>query len=173
MKPTKLELLVGMFVVLGLAAVAWLTIKLGSGSLPSGNTYLIEARFTNASGLHSGGSVLLAGVNVGRVEEVRMDPADYSAVATLRVQSVVKLPTDSMASIKTSGLIGDKFIALSPGADDTYLEAGNRITMTESAVDLESLIGKIAFGSVDKKDDGSAAAPDSTAPPANITAPTQ
>lgn len=161
MKATRLEFLVGLFVLLGLAAVAWLTIRIGSGSLPSGSTYLVEARFTNASGLNPGGSVVVAGVPVGRVEEVRMDTADYSAIATLRVQSVVRLPTDSMASIKTSGLIGDKFIALSPGAEDTYLEAGNRITMTESAVDLESLIGKIAFGSMDEES-GEASSPEPT-----------
>jgi phospholipid/cholesterol/gamma-HCH transport system substrate-binding protein len=153
MKQTRLELLVGIFVLLGLAAVAYLTLKLGSGSMVGGNTYLVEARFTNSGGLHNGCNVLVAGVTVGRVEGVRVDPTDYSAIATLRLQSALRLPTDSMASIKTSGLIGDKFVSLSPGADDTYLEPGTRITMTESAVDLESLIGKMAFGSVDKDKD--------------------
>lgn len=151
MKQTKLELYVGIFVLLGIAAVAYLTLKLGSGSLIGGDTYLIEARFTNAGGLHSGGSVLVAGVTVGRIEAVRIDPADYSAIAVVRVQSGLRLPTDSMASIKTSGLIGDKYVALLPGADETYLEPGARITMTESSVDLESLIGKMAFGNVDKE----------------------
>jgi phospholipid/cholesterol/gamma-HCH transport system substrate-binding protein len=80
-----------------------------------------------------------------------MDPADYSAIAVLQIQSALKIPTDSMASIKTSGLIGDKFVALLPGADEAYLEPGARITMTESSVDLESLIGKMAFGSVEKE----------------------
>jgi len=150
MKKTNLELLVGIFVLLGIAAVAYLTIKLGSGSLPGRDTYLVEARFTNAGGLHAGGSVLLAGVTVGRVEGVKMDPADFSAIALLRIGSQVRLPTDSMASIKTSGLIGDKYVSLSPGADETTLAPGARITMTESAVDLESLISKMAFGSVDK-----------------------
>lgn len=150
MKKTNLELLVGIFVLLGMAAVAYLTIKLGSGSLLGGDTYLVEARFANAGGLHAGGSVLLAGVTVGRVEAVRMDPQDYSAIATLRVASEVRLPTDSMASIKTSGLIGDKYVCLSPGADETTMAPGTRITMTESAVDLESLISKMAFGSVEK-----------------------
>ncbi|MFZ4597976.1 MAG: outer membrane lipid asymmetry maintenance protein MlaD [Terrimicrobiaceae bacterium] len=150
MKSTTLELLVGLFVLIGIAAVAYLTMKLGSGSMVGGDTYVIEARFANAGGLHDGSSVLVAGVTVGRVDEVKMDPADYSAVATLRLQSDLRLPTDSMASIKTSGLIGDKFVSLSPGADETYLEPGTRITMTESAVDLESLIGKMAFGSVEK-----------------------
>ena len=153
MKQTRLELFVGIFVLLGLAAVAYLTMKLGSGSLVGGNTYLIEARFSNAGGLHSGSSVLVAGVTVGRVEGVRIDPADYSAIATLRIATELRLPTDSMASIRTSGLIGDKYVFLSPGADDTYVKPGTRITMTESSVDLESLIGKMAFGSVDKEAD--------------------
>lgn len=148
MKKTNLELLVGIFVLLGLAAVAYLTIKLGSGSLVGGDTYLVEARFANAGGLNKGSTVMLAGVSVGRVETVRMDADDYSAIATLRVASRLRLPTDSMASIKTSGLIGDKYVSLSPGADETYLEPGTRIIMTESAVDLESLISKMAFGKV-------------------------
>lgn len=153
MKQNSLELYVGIFVLLGLAAVAYLTIKLGAGSLVGGDTYVVEARFTNAGGLHAGGSVLVAGVTVGRVEGLRIDPADYCAIATLRLQSALKLPTDSMASIKTSGLIGDKFVALAPGADETFLAPGERITMTESSVDLESLIGKMAFGSVDKENE--------------------
>jgi phospholipid/cholesterol/gamma-HCH transport system substrate-binding protein len=150
MKPTKLELLAGLFVALGIAAVAWLTIKLGAGALMGGDTYAIEARFTNTSGLSTGGNVVVAGVPVGRVEGIRVDGTDFSAIATLRVLSHLKLPTDSIASIKTTGLIGDKYIAIAPGADETYLKPGDRIVDTESSVDLESLIGKMAFGSVDK-----------------------
>lgn len=153
MKKTNLELAVGVFVLLGIAAVAYLTIQLGSGSLIGGDTYLVEARFANAGGLNSGSSVMLSGVTVGRVEAVRMDPSDYSAIATLRISSQLQLPTDSMASIKTAGLIGDKYVSVSPGADETYLTPGTRIIMTESAVDLESLIGKMAFGSVEAKKD--------------------
>lgn len=150
MKQSKLELFVGIFVMLGLAAVAYLTVKLGTGSLIGGDTYVIEARFTNAGGLNSGSSVVVAGVTVGRVEGIRVDGTDYTAIASLRVTSGVKLPTDSMASIKTTGLIGDKYVLLAAGADETYLKPGDRITMTESSVDLESLIGKMAFGSVEK-----------------------
>jgi phospholipid/cholesterol/gamma-HCH transport system substrate-binding protein len=147
----RLELLVGIFVVLGIADIAYLTVKLGSGSLLGGDTYLVEARFANAGGLNAGSSVLVAGVTVGRVKSIHMDLLDYSAIAVLQIQSALKIPTDSMASIKTSGLIGDKFVALLPGADESYLEPGARITMTESSVDLESLIGKMAFGSVEKE----------------------
>jgi phospholipid/cholesterol/gamma-HCH transport system substrate-binding protein len=153
MKNTKLEISVGFFVLIGLAAVAYLTVKLGTGSLMGGDTYLIESRFANAGGIHAGSSVLMSGVTVGRVEGVRMDPSDYSAIVTLRITSLLRLPTDSMASVKTSGLIGDKYVALSPGADEAFLKPGDRITLTESAVDLESLIGKMAFGSVDKEKD--------------------
>jgi phospholipid/cholesterol/gamma-HCH transport system substrate-binding protein len=149
MKTSHLEILVGLFAVAALAAIGWLTLKVGTGSMPAGATYLIDARFANAGGLHAGSSVQLAGVTVGRVEGVRMDPEDYSAIATLRLLEELRLPTDSMASIKTSGLIGDKFVSLSPGADETWLAPGGLITMTESAVDLESLIGKVAFGEVD------------------------
>ena len=149
MKNTKLELSVGFFMLLGIAAISYLAIQVGTGSLISGDTYLIESRFTNAGGLHAGSSVMLAGVTVGRVEGVRIEPSDYSAIATLRVLSSLRLPTDSMASIKTTGLIGDKFVSLAPGADETYMKSGMRITLTESAMDLESLIGKMAFGSVE------------------------
>lgn len=153
MKQTTLELFAGIFVLLGIAAVAYLTIKLGSGSQIGGDTYLVEARFTNAGGLHSGSGVHVAGVSIGRVESVRLDPADFSAIATLRLPSALRLPTDSMAAIKTTGLIGDKYVSLSPGADETFLQAGTRITMTESSVDLESLIGKMAFGSLEEETD--------------------
>lgn len=159
MKQSKLELLVGAFVVLGLAAVLYLTIKLGAGSMLGGDTYTVEARFTNAGGLNSGSSVVVAGVSVGRVEGIRVDPADFSAIATLRVMSGLKLPTDTMASIKTTGLIGDKYVLLAPGADETSLAPGALITMTESSVDLESLIGKMAFGSVEEGKDEKAPAP--------------
>ena len=152
MKNAKLELSVGIFVLLGISAIAYLTIQVGTGSVLGGDTYLLESRFTNAGGLHPGSSVMVAGVTVGRVEGVRIEPTDFSAIVTMRVLAGLQLPTDSMASIKTTGLIGDKFISLSPGADETSMKPGTRITLTESAVDLESLIGKMAFGSVDKAD---------------------
>lgn len=150
MKYSKLELSAGLFVLLAFISLAYLTVRLGTGSMPGGETYPVEARFANAGGIHPGSSVLMSGVTVGRVETVRMDPSDFSAIVILKILSSLKLPSDSMASIKTSGLIGDKYVALSPGADETFLPAGSRITLTESAVDLESLIGKMAFGSVDK-----------------------
>ncbi len=149
----KLEFGVGVFVLLGLAALAYLTLKLGAGALMGSDTYDVEARFANTGGLNSGATVMLAGVSVGRVEEIRLDPADYSAIVQLRIRSAVQLPADTMASIKTSGLIGDKYIALAPGADEEFLQPASRITMTESALELESLISKMAFGSVKEGED--------------------
>jgi phospholipid/cholesterol/gamma-HCH transport system substrate-binding protein len=148
MKSSHLEYPVGFFVLLGLTAISWLAIKVGAGSLLGGPTYVIEARFANAGGLNPGSNVMCAGVTVGRVESLRMDSKDFSAVATLRVMEGLLLPMDTMASIKTTGLIGDKYISLAPGAEEEFLKPGAQITMTESSVDLESLIGKMAFGSV-------------------------
>jgi phospholipid/cholesterol/gamma-HCH transport system substrate-binding protein len=147
MNPSRLELLVGLFVLAGLAAMTWLTLKVGAGSFLPGPSYVVEARFSNTGGLNVGSSVRVAGVTVGTVESLRIDPVNYGAIATLRLSQELKLPTDTMASIKTTGLIGDKHIALSPGADETHLRSGAQITMTESSVDLESLISRVVFGS--------------------------
>jgi len=151
MSKSQMETLVGGFVLLGIAAILYLTVKLGSGSLLGTDTYRLEVRFASASGLNTGASVHVAGVPVGRVEAIRVDPEDFNAIVTISVLKELNLPTDSMASIKTTGLIGDKFILLSPGADDTNLKEGDLITLTESSVDIESLIGKMAFGSLEKE----------------------
>ena len=158
----KLEFGVGVFVLLGLAALVYLTLKLGAGELVGSDTYPVEARFANTGGLNSGATVMLSGVTVGRVDAIRLDPGDYSAIVEMRIRSGLALPTDTMASIKTSGLIGDKFVALAPGADEELLAPSSRITLTESALELESLISKMAFGSVtdeQKGDKESASAP--------------
>lgn len=155
MRDKKLELGVGAFMLLGLAALVYLTLKLGAGEFVGGDTYRVEARFANTGGLSQGATVMLAGVIVGRVEAIRLDDADYSAIVDLRIRSEVRLPADTMASIKTSGLIGDKYIALAPGAEEEFLEPSARIIMTESAVELESLISKMAFGSVNEAESGS------------------
>lgn len=151
MKQSRLELIVGVFMLVGLAAVTYLALKIGAGTLVGGDTYALKARFTNSGGLNPGSNVIVAGVPVGRVEAVSLNPADYSAVVEFSVRKDVKLPVDSIASIKTTGLIGDKFLALAPGGDAAFLAAGALITDTESTVDLESLISRFAFGNVDQK----------------------
>ncbi len=151
MKQSRLELIVGVFVFVGLAAVAFLALRIGAGALLGADTYALKARFANSGGLKPGSNVLIAGVSVGRVDAVTLNPADYSAVIEFSLREEVRLPVDSMASIRTSGLIGDKFLALSPGSEDALLTAGALISDTESTVDLESLISRFAFGNVEQK----------------------
>jgi phospholipid/cholesterol/gamma-HCH transport system substrate-binding protein len=147
MKESNIELSVGAFVLLGAAAIVWFAIQAGAGVALVGSTYEVNARFTNIGGLKTGSQVLIAGVPVGRVEKIDLDP-QYAAIVHMNVSQRVRLPSDTIASIKTSGLIGDKFIALAPGADSGSISPGGTITDTESAVDLESLISRFAFGNV-------------------------
>lgn len=146
-KYTRLDLAVGAFVLAGLIALAYLALKIGGGALVGGDTTTVRARFANLGGLAPGASVLVSGVAVGKVEKVELD-ATYAAIVTLRVRKDLALPADTFAAIRSSGLIGDKHIALTPGADDELLAPGDLIVDTESAVDLESLISRFAFGGV-------------------------
>jgi phospholipid/cholesterol/gamma-HCH transport system substrate-binding protein len=151
---TQLELVVGAFVLAGIAATAFLALKIASGSLLGGDTYLVSAEFANIGSLNPGGNVLVAGVPIGKVEAVHLDPKTFRAIVDLRLERSLKLPTDSSAAIKSAGLIGDKYVAVSPGGDPDFIAPGGKITETESDVDLASLISKVAFGSVqsDKPD---------------------
>ncbi len=145
---TKLELVVGVFVALGLAAVAWLALKTGAGALVGRDSYTVTAEFANTGSLNPGCNVLIAGVPVGRVDKVELNPKNYRAVVSLRLENSVRLPTDSIASVKTAGLIGDKYIAIAPGGDPAMVAPGGKILETESDVDIASLISRFAFGSV-------------------------
>ena len=142
-----MELSAGAFVLLGLAAIAWFAIQAGARIPLAGSTYTINARFSNAGGLKPGSQVFLAGVPVGRVDKIDLDQ-QFAAIVRLEMDKEVQLPSDTIASIKTSGLIGDKFVALSPGSATQNLSPGGTITDTESAVDLESIISRFAFGNV-------------------------
>lgn len=144
------ETAVGIFVLLGLICVGYLTIKLGRMEVFSGQGFELAARFDSASGLRVGADVELAGVPVGRVVAISLDPDPLhsQAVVRLRLNEDLRLSDDSIASIKTSGLIGDKYVSLSRGGSETILAPGGVITETESPVDLESLLGKYAFGGV-------------------------
>ncbi len=144
------ETLVGLFVLLGLLCVAYLTVRLGKMDLVSDKGFLVTARFSSVSGLRVGADVEIAGVPVGKVKAIVLDddPLRTQAVVHLVLHKDYKLSDDTIASIKTSGLIGDKYVTLSRGGSETLLGPGDEITDTESSVDLESLIGKFAFGGV-------------------------
>jgi phospholipid/cholesterol/gamma-HCH transport system substrate-binding protein len=144
--PFAKETIVGLFVALGLLCVGYLTIKLGRMEVFDSSGYLITARFSSVAGLRLGANVEIAGVPVGRVAAIRLEPTDYMADVDLRINGDVRLSGDIMISVKTSGLIGDKYISIAPGGSESRLEDGSLVTDTEPALDLESLIGKIAFG---------------------------
>ena len=146
MERTKLNIAVGLFVVLGVLALAYLSIKLGRVSFFGGGGYVVTADFPSVGGLKVGASVEIAGVEVGRVDSIGL--ADYQAHVVLRLDPQVKLQDDSIASIKTKGLIGEKFIRISPGASDKLIGPGGRIRDVEAPVDLEELISKYVFGKV-------------------------
>jgi phospholipid/cholesterol/gamma-HCH transport system substrate-binding protein len=142
----KLELTVGLFVVLGLACLTYLAVHLGKMEV-FGQGYQVSAMFDNISGLKTGAAVEVAGVTVGKVEKITMTP-DHRALITLRLNPEVLLKEDAIASIRTKGIIGDKFVKLSPGFGDKTIPPGGKIRETESAVEWEELIAKYLHGKV-------------------------
>ena len=148
MKQNGLELFVGLFMMAGFLAFGYLALQLGElPILSAGKTYVINAEFDNISGVKKGGSVQIAGVVVGQVKRTWLGEDELAHVA-LQIDNAVRVPVDSMASVKSQGIVGDKYIQLTLGADDQLFADGDVLTETESAVDLESLISKFAFGSV-------------------------
>jgi phospholipid/cholesterol/gamma-HCH transport system substrate-binding protein len=153
MKKYVMETIVGIFVVFGLLCIAYMSVKLGHVSLIGDNSYSIFARFTSVSGLRVGNPVNMLGLEIGRVERFTMDQEDQKAVVEMRIKKGIKIYDDAIASVKTEGLIGDKYVSLDPGGAGTLLDPGATITETQPAVDIAELIGKYAFGDVKKTDD--------------------
>jgi len=143
---SRVNIAVGVFVVLGVLALGYLSIKLGRVAFLTGGGYNVVADFPSVGGLRVGASVEIAGVEIGRVQAIGL--ADYQARVTLRLESGVQLQEDSIASIKTKGLIGEKFIRISPGASEKIIPPNGRIREVEAPVDLEELISKYVFGKV-------------------------
>jgi phospholipid/cholesterol/gamma-HCH transport system substrate-binding protein len=146
MEKTKLEMVVGAFVLVGILCLAYLSIKLGKLEMVGGDVYEVEAQFNSASGLKPGTAVEIAGVEVGRIRGITL--IEDRAKVTLAVNRTVKLYTDTIASIKSRGIIGEKFLALSPGGGGDPLKPGDTIRDTESGLDLEQLVGQFVHGKV-------------------------
>lgn len=146
MRPNRaLEIGTGLFVLLGFAALFFLTTQLpGSGIKVGGPAgYAVSARFDNVGDLKPGSPVTLAGVRIGRVAGITFDPTDFKAVVTLEIEDRYnQIPEDSDASIQTAGLLGGKYVGIGPGGSETYLHAGSTIEFTQSAIVLESLVNK-------------------------------
>jgi phospholipid/cholesterol/gamma-HCH transport system substrate-binding protein len=146
-----IETLVGLFVLLGMLALVFLALQAANlGSFNSGSTYQVQARFDNIGGLKARAPVRSAGVNVGRVVAIGLDPQRYQGLVTMEIRSEFTFPKDSTAKILTAGLLGDQYIGLEPGPSEDNLAAGQLITQTQSAVVLENLIGQFLAGSAEK-----------------------
>ncbi|MBQ0958099.1 outer membrane lipid asymmetry maintenance protein MlaD [Ideonella sp. 4Y11] len=156
MNKKSIEILVGLFVALGALALVFLALKAANlGSFASGgDTYRLQARFDNIGGLKVRAPVRSAGVNVGRVTSIVLDPKTYQGVVTLDLNRGVEFPKDSSAKILTAGLLGDQYIGIEPGADEKNLAAGDVIRQTQSAVVLENLIGQFLFNKAAEAGDG-------------------
>lgn len=144
------ETVAGVFVLIGLLCVGYLTVQLGKVRLFGEDSYILYARFVSVSGLRVGNPVEMLGIEIGRVEGLEMDQKSQMAVVKFRLNKGVKGFDDAIASIKTAGLIGDKFVSIDPGGAGEMLNPGGVITETESPVDIEALIKKYAFGEVKK-----------------------
>ena len=147
-----IETTVGLFLLIGVAAMIWLALKVGNWSPATTHDYEVIARFDNIGGLTVKAPVTLAGVTIGRVASIGIDADDYSARITLQIdQAHDNLPTDTSAAILTSGLLGAQYVGLDPGAEETYLKDGDRIEITQSAVVLEHLIGQILIRTAEEE----------------------
>ena len=145
-----METIVGIFVLIGILCLAYLSIKLGKIEILSGDNYQVVAAFDSISGLKDGASVEIAGVEVGRVDEIGLDPANSNqALVHLQIGKSIQLQDDVIAAVRTRGIIGDKFILLKPGGSERIIAPGGKIRETESAVDLEELLSKYIHGKVE------------------------
>lgn len=143
------EFSVGLFMLLGLACIGYLAVKMGNLDLFRSGDYQVEARFTSVSGLSEGAYVEVAGVRVGKVLSITYEPENALAHVVLSIENNISLPDDSTASIRTAGIIGDKFVKITPGGSQDYLESGMEIVETEPSINLEELISKYIFESGD------------------------
>jgi phospholipid/cholesterol/gamma-HCH transport system substrate-binding protein len=154
-----IETLVGLFVLLGVMGLVFLAMKAANlGSVGGGDTYVVQARFDNIGGLKPRAPVRTAGVVVGRVKSINLDPKSYQGVVTLEIEKPYQFPKDTAAKILTAGLLGDQYIGLEPGGDDKNLAPGETLAQTQSAVVLENLIGQFLTGKAADAGGGGAAA---------------
>jgi phospholipid/cholesterol/gamma-HCH transport system substrate-binding protein len=146
MKKFDLELAVGIFVLVGIICLGYLSVKLAKMELIGGDKYEVYAMFTDVGGLKAGSSVDIAGTEVGKVSSIVLE--DYEAKVVMSVRADIKLQEDTIASIKTRGLIGEKFLALTPGGSEQIIAPGGQVRETLPPVDFEELISKYVFGKV-------------------------
>lgn len=154
MNRTLLDLWVGFFVAIGIAAILFLALKVGNlSSAQLSETYVLQAKFDNIGGLKVRGPVKSAGVVVGRVTDIHFDPATYEAVVSMKIDGRYQFPKDTFAAIYTSGLLGEQYIGFDVGGDEKMLKPGDTIPKTQSAVVLEKLISQFLFSKASEGQD--------------------
>jgi len=141
------EILIGIFILVGIIAITFLALRMGDFGLLNNTQYIIKAEFTSASGLKKGAHVEMAGVSVGKVKNIIFNPETYLAEVYIAIENNIKVPEDSTASIRTAGIIGDKFLKISPGGSEIIIEKNMSIVETEPSINLEELISKYIFES--------------------------
>jgi phospholipid/cholesterol/gamma-HCH transport system substrate-binding protein len=151
MKKYSKETMVGIFVVIGLFCIAYMTVKLGNVGFLGENTYSLYAKFSSVTGLRVGNPVNMLGLEIGRVAGFTMDQENQVAVVKLEINKDIQIYDDAIASIKTEGLIGDKFVSIDAGGGGDLLADGDSITETESPTDIMDLVSKYAFGGVEEE----------------------
>ena len=149
MKKYSKETVVGIFVVIGLFCIGYMTVKLGNVGFLGDNSYRLEARFNTVTGLRIGNPIQMLGLEIGRVAKFTMDQDNQQAIVLLEIDKGIEIYDDAIASIKTEGLIGDKYISIDAGGGGDLLENGDSITDTESPTDIMELVSKYAFGDVE------------------------
>lgn len=147
MRKLDIELAVGLFIIVGMICLAYLSIKLGKMEVLGGEGYEIQAIFSDSGGLRAGSSVEIAGVEVGRVKKIILE--DYEARIFMQLPKGLEIQEDAIASIKTKGLIGQRYVVITPGGAEEIIAPGGRIRDTQPAVGLEELISQFVFGKVE------------------------
>lgn len=147
MKRENLEIAVGIFVLIGIVALGYLSFKLGKIDMFRTGYYTVYAEFDKVGGIKKGSVVEIAGVPVGSVERVSINER-YHAVVEMKIMNSIRLPDDSIASIRTKGLIGEKYIQILPGGSDQYIAKNGKIRETESSIDIEEVLSKYVFGKI-------------------------
>ncbi len=149
MKKYSKETVVGIFVVIGLFAIGYMTVNLGNVGFLGDSNYRLEARFNTVTGLRVGNPIQMLGLEIGRVAKFTMDQENQLAIVLLEINKGIEIYDDAIASIKTEGLIGDKYISIDAGGGGDLLADGDSITDTESPTDIMELVSKYAFGDVE------------------------
>lgn len=146
MKKFDLELVVGLFIIVGVVCLGYLSIKLGKMEIVGERGYNLYALFSNVGGLKTGSPIVIAGVDVGRVKSITIE--NYQARVVLSLPKDIKIQEDAIVTVKAKGLIGEKYIEITPGGSEKIIKPGGRIRETQSSVDLEELLSKFVFGKI-------------------------